>query len=175
MNTQQSIAPAFLEDDLKQISKVAKIDLEELRDKYEKIISEPTNLHQIDCNISEPKMVNYSGFIRTPETSKCHEVPFQFSFFKILGVKFILDVCPGEHWQATLRGSFLVFGTEVTTREWKFDYNSAQVCEEISLTTVLGIRICFGARGHKTCFYVKGDVWSLFSRESFDETIFCLR
>ena len=173
MNQQTSkqlgIPAAFVEEDLKQLAALTKMDFEELKGKYEEVISDGKNYHRVDVNIGTDTITEDRA------VGKCHEIPFQIGFFDVLAIRLVLKVCEGACWSATLSGSFIAFGSEITTREWRFDCNSAEVCEEIGLAHALGVKLCFGARGHNLCFYIRGEAWFFWARESFDETIFCLQ
>lgn len=161
MNAQKTLSTADLESLAAQLGASA----DDLRRANEAIVAANSgDLPQLSIEVGPP--VDVAG-----DT----EYPFSFGIKGIVELRGSLTYSDGPCWKAMIEASTKLFGFSLgPAQRVALSCQGAENCFSYNIR-IASLKLCYGIRGAKLCFYVKGEACGLGKCVSFDETLFCLK
>jgi hypothetical protein len=158
---------AIPEDEWQDVAKRIGVNPDQLKKDYEAVISDPRNLREMSVNIGQQV-----------KSDDCVSTPFEFSFFKVLGIKGEVKFCGTNtsNWTATVDVCLTLLGNQVACHKFELDSTHLEYCYNIDVRLAKA-KVCFGVNTRDLCLYTRGKAcaWALgWHCQDFDQRIICL-
>ena len=162
MSNPDAIISSISDSDWNGAAKAAKTDVATLQAQLREVLSS-------DQGAAPPVSVTTG---EPTEVETCIEIPFEVSFFRVLGINGTFRFCPGSDWTASLEVCALLLGNEVECFDFELNARNPEICREFNVF-LASANVCFGLRIDGFCFYISGEACFLGDCNEFDETIHC--
>lgn len=151
------IKQRFVDADWKQAARLTGLSVTELQHKVAAAVRQPVH--------GQPAQVKIAD---APEEN-CKDIDFDIKIFTVSGT---LCFTPGPDWKLTINLKLFLVGIEVAEVNHTFSASSLSLCFDYDIV-IASLRVCFGVRGQRICFFTSGTVCGFGQCTSWDETILC--
>lgn len=158
---------AIADDEWNDVANRIGVSPDQLRKDYEAVVSDPKNLRDVTLTVGQET-----------KADSCVTTPFEFSFFKILGIKGEVKICGtgAGDWKASVDVCLTLLGNQVACHHFDLDSTHLEYCYNIDVRFAKA-RVCFGVNTRDLCLYTRGNAcaWALgWHCQDFDQRIVCL-